>query len=125
MSYSLPLPRVLSVAWVCACILRVRGRVYGSVGEDFRQALAGQVNPALLQPGEDLRVNERIPAGPTLGEVGKPCCQGGAHRPEPVQEERVFRAKGALELLAQPDSQRWGTTARGDGNGQGSLTHDG
>src|SRR5712692_4636496 len=96
------------------CIRRILGRVYRGVSDDFRHALAGQVEAALLEPGEGLRVDERIPECTTLGEVGIPCCQGFPHGPQPVKEERVLRTKSALELLAQPDGQRWGTTAGGD-----------
>ena len=39
------------------------------VSDDVCQALACQVNMALLEQCENLRVNERIPTGTTLGEV--------------------------------------------------------
>src|SRR5215471_9318309 len=108
-----------------ASILLVLSRVSQGVGNDFCHALAGQVDTALLEPGENFRVNEGIPTGTTLGEAGILGCQRFPHGPEPVQEERVLRAKAVFELLAQADSQSWGTTTGGDGNGQGPLAHYG
>src|SRR5262245_3228947 len=45
----------------CLCIRRRLGCIYRSVSDDLRHTLASQVDAALLQPGEDLRINERIP----------------------------------------------------------------
>ena len=44
------------------------------VGDDVCQVLACQVNMALLEQRENLRVDERIPVGTAFGEIGiLPC----------------------------------------------------
>jgi len=52
----------------------VLGHVSWGVGDDVRQALACQVNTALLEQRENLGVDEGIPTGPALGEVGILLC---------------------------------------------------
>ena len=59
-----------------------------------------QVNLALLEQRENLRINECIPARTALNEVGIPCCQGFPQGLEPVQKGGILWAKGTLELLA-------------------------